>query len=174
MARVMTAVTISNSNGWFDDITIPLNAGLVSIIGQKGSGKSALAELIAFAAGSWEEQEPGSFLRRAGRHLSGTTIKLEWADDTEMEVSLGQEQPDTSEVRYLSQRFVERLCADDQIGTELISEIEAVIFRRELLQLIPRLNGLKPRLPRSKGLTESGYLLPVMKCGQVTLHTSIT
>ena len=29
----------TDSNGWFDDITIPLNAGLVSIIGQKGTGK---------------------------------------------------------------------------------------------------------------------------------------
>ena len=31
-------------------------------------------------------------------------------------------------VRYLSQKFVERLCAEDQIGAELIQEIEAVIF----------------------------------------------
>jgi hypothetical protein len=40
------AMQISDSNGWFDNITIPLNPGLVSIIGQKGTGKSALAELI--------------------------------------------------------------------------------------------------------------------------------
>ena len=53
-ARVIGAIKISDSNGWFDDFTIPLNAGLVSIIGQKGTGKSALAELLAYAAGSWQ------------------------------------------------------------------------------------------------------------------------
>jgi hypothetical protein len=50
-ARVIQSVTIADSQGWFTDDQIPLNAGLVSIIGQKGSGKSALADLIAFAAG---------------------------------------------------------------------------------------------------------------------------
>ena len=40
-ARVIDKVRLSNSGGWFDDIEIPLTAGLVSIIGQKGSGKSA-------------------------------------------------------------------------------------------------------------------------------------
>ena len=76
-ARVIRALKISNSNGWFDEVTIPLNAGLVSIIGQKGTGKSALAELIAYAAGSLRADEAGSFLRRAGEHLSGLTIELE-------------------------------------------------------------------------------------------------
>ena len=31
-------------------------------------------------------------------------------------------------MRYLSQKFVERLCADDEIGAELLREVEAVIF----------------------------------------------
>ena len=68
-ARVIRAVRLSRSSGWFDDVEIPLNAGLVSIIGQKGSGKSALAEIIAYTGGSWVTDEPGSFLKRAGAHL---------------------------------------------------------------------------------------------------------
>ena len=36
-ARVIDKVRLLNSGGWFDDIEIPLTAGLVSIIGQKGS-----------------------------------------------------------------------------------------------------------------------------------------
>jgi AAA15 family ATPase/GTPase len=127
-ARVIRALKISNSNGWFDDVTIPLNAGLVSIIGQKGTGKSALAELIAYAAGSWRADEAGSFLRRAGEHLSELTIELEWADNEVSTVQLWDDPPEGEGVRYLSQKFVERLCADDQIGTELVAEIESVIF----------------------------------------------
>ena len=41
---------------------------------------------------------------------------------------LGDEQSGNREVRYLSQKFVERLCSDDHIGTELVREIEAVVF----------------------------------------------
>ena len=41
---------------------------------------------------------------------------------------LWDDQPEEEGVRYLSQKFVERLCADDHIGTELVVEIESVIF----------------------------------------------
>ena len=127
-ARVIRYVRLSRSSGWFDNDQIPLNARLVSIIGQKGSGKSALAEIIAYTAGSWVTDEPGSFLKRAGAHLEDMTVELEWADDTVSEIRLGDEQSGENEVRYLSQKFVERLCADDHIGSELVREIESVIF----------------------------------------------
>lgn len=35
---------------WFNNIQIPLNPGLVAIIGNKGSGKSALTDIIALCA----------------------------------------------------------------------------------------------------------------------------
>ena len=127
-ARVIRSVTLSHSSGWFDDVEIPLNAGLVSIIGQKGSGKSALAELVAYAAGSWLTDEPGSFLKRAGEHLKDLRVELNWADDAVSQAQIGDGQSDEHEVRFLSQKFVERLCSDDHIGTELVSEIEAVVF----------------------------------------------
>jgi hypothetical protein len=79
-ARVIRSVKLSHGAGWFDDTSIPLNAGLVSIIGQKGSGKSALAELIAFAAGSWHQDSAGTFLTRAGDHLQNLSVELEWVD----------------------------------------------------------------------------------------------
>ena len=126
--RIIRSVTLSNSDGWFDDIKIPLNDGLVSIIGQKGSGKSALTELMAYAAGSWLTDEPGSFLKRAGDHLQNLRVDLNWANDKVSEVCIGEGQSDKREVRFLSQKFVERLCADDYIGTELVEEIERVIF----------------------------------------------
>jgi ABC-type Mn2+/Zn2+ transport system ATPase subunit len=127
-ARVIRSVTLSASNQWFDDVEIPLNGGLVSIIGQKGSGKSALAELLAYAAGSWEVQESGSFLRRAEEHLNGMGVRIHWANDTYSGGQIGGDQSEAYEVRYLSQKFVEHLCSEDQIGTELVQEIERVIF----------------------------------------------
>lgn len=127
-ARTIKAVQISNANDWFDDVSISLNPGLVSIVGQKGSGKSALAELIAYAAGSWQTEGKESFLTRAGEHIEGLTVKLIWADDSESEIRFWDNQSGANEVRYLSQRFVEHLCSEDNIGSELVREIESVIF----------------------------------------------
>lgn len=127
-ARVINAIRISGSNGWFDDVEIPLNPGLVSVIGQKGAGKSALAELTACAAGSWVTAESSSFLRRAGEPLRGTKVELEWGDGEVSAITIGDDPTDDGHVRYLSQKFVERLCSDDHIGEELVREIEAVVF----------------------------------------------
>ena len=127
-ARVIRSVALARSGGWFEDVEIPLNAGLVSIIGQKGSGKSALAEVTAYTAGSWETEGSSSFIKRAGEHLQDLLVTLNWADGERTEGRLGDEQSGNREVRYLSQKFVERLCSDDHIGTELVREIEAVVF----------------------------------------------
>ena len=127
-ARVIDMIRLSNSNGWFDDIKIPLSAGLISVVGQKGSGKSALAEVTAYAAGSWVKDGSGSFLSRVGTHLDDLIVELLWADGKVSKVRVGDEQSDDQGVRYLSQKFVERLCADDYIGEELVSEIENVVF----------------------------------------------
>lgn len=127
-ARVLQRISLSNADGWFDDLEVPLNPGLVSIIGQKGSGKSALAEIAAHAADSWNTEEPGSFLRRAGSYLDDVSVTLTWADGTSTEARLGDEQSDQRKVRYLSQKFVERLCTEDRMGGELVREIEGVIF----------------------------------------------
>ncbi len=126
-ARVIDKVTLKGGGQWFASDPIPLNASLVSIIGQKGSGKSALAELMAFAAGGWEAAE-GSFIGRAGAHLNELVVELEWADGSKTIALLFGAPPDTGSVRFLSQRFVEKLSADDRLGDDLVREIEAVIF----------------------------------------------
>ena len=179
-ARVIRSVTLSRSGDWFDEVEIPLNAGLVSIIGQKGSGKSALAELVAYAAGSWLTDEPGSFLKRAGGHLQDIRVELNWVGGAVSQVRIGDDQPDVHDVRFLSQKFVERLCSDDHIGTELVSEIEAVVFSYldptdtlnassfdELRAL--RTGGIRSRraaAARRGGETYPRRMLLARKCGQ--------
>lgn len=159
-ARLIRSVNLSETGGWFDDAAIPLNPGLVSIIGQKGSGKSALAEIMAYAAGSWQTEEPGSFLRRAGSHLNDLIVDLEWGDGSHSKIALGSDQPEDSAVRYLSQKFVERLCAEDSIGTELVHEIEAVIF--SYLDPTDTLNAsdfAELRAIRTEGIRDEGNRL---------------
>lgn len=127
-ARTLTSINLSNGQGWFADTEIPLNPGMVSIIGQKGSGKSALADLIAYAAGSWIDDDDGCFLRRAEPHLDGLTVTLNWADGATTTETVGGPLSDAKLVRYLSQNYVERICARDGVTRELVREIEQVIF----------------------------------------------
>ena len=127
--RIIKSLHFKNSNGWFADIKFPINPALVSVIGGKGSGKTALLDLTAFATGSWKENK-ASFLYKAHKELIGTEITVEWLggspDNKKIEKPLlsGKE----NKVRYLSQQFVEQLCSEDRVGIELINEIENVIF----------------------------------------------
>jgi ABC-type lipoprotein export system ATPase subunit len=128
-ARVVSKVSIKGDpTGAFKDVVVELNYGLVAIIGQKGSGKSALADMLAFAGGVDASEERQSFLNRAKEYLDGTTISVEWLDGHKTTASPGDDRHRDPAVRYLSQSFVERLCSDDYAGAELTGEIENVIF----------------------------------------------
>ncbi|MCS6267985.1 MAG: hypothetical protein H2174_10535 [Vampirovibrio sp.] len=129
-AHVIESVSITSANDlWFGGSTqIPLNRGLVSIVGARGSGKSALAELIAYAAGGWSSDQKQTFIERAKEHLDGTKVTLAWVDGKQSEATLNQAPSTSSGVRYLSQRFVEQLCSEDHAGGTLATEVEKVVF----------------------------------------------
>lgn len=135
--KIIKSITISNSNSWFEnDKPIPLNEGLVSIIGGKGSGKTAILDLIACATNSYkyyenDETKSKSFLKKAFRELKGTKIKVEWDEGIPDEKEVGNKLEDFIEegkVRYLPQDFIEELCTE--LGKEnLEKQIENVIFQ---------------------------------------------
>jgi hypothetical protein len=127
-SRVIDSVVIKDASSWFGQQTLPLNRGLVAVIGQKGSGKSALAEVIAATAGSWSDTETTGFLARSEHHLDGVEVELAWADGQTTTARIGVQADGPQRVRYLSQRFVERLCAEDHVGAALVQEVESVIF----------------------------------------------
>lgn len=138
---VVDMLVVADSNGWFEDgRDIPLNSGLVAIIGLKGSGKTALADIIAFTAGAQLDEE-NSFLTRAKEHISGLNSLLVWTDGTP-EPAVVPDQPggqSGASVKYLSQKFVDNLCSGDVLSEELHREIESVIFLH--LELEDRLDA---------------------------------
>lgn len=69
----------SNPDGdWLSGIELPLNCDLVAIIGNKGSGKSALADVIALVGNS-RQSAHFSFLKRDRfRGKSGDPAKHFW------------------------------------------------------------------------------------------------
>ena len=135
--KVIKSITISNSNNWFENKPILLNEGLVSIIGGKGTGKTAILDLIAYATESYkcyekDENKSKSFLKKAFKELKGAKIKVEWEDGNSDEKEIKdklEEFVKEGKVRYLPQDYVDQLCSE--IGkNELERQIEDVIFQK--------------------------------------------
>lgn len=128
-ANVMRSITVTTT-GWFASQPLCLNDGFIAIIGARGSGKTALADLIAAAAGGMDE-EPGqaSFIRKAGPFLTGTRARLEWGDESATDATFPlTHMAIEPRARYLSQQFVERLCAAEGLGSPLLEEMERIVF----------------------------------------------
>ncbi|MFM5580303.1 TrlF family AAA-like ATPase [Aeromonas veronii] len=137
-SQVISKVTITNSP-WVKTPEIALNSGLIAIIGARGSGKTALADMIS--AGCSAIQPNGlnigsntnpSFLSRANQHLGDAKVTLEWGGGEKTQRYLDNRDIDNQlsypRARYLSQQFVEELCSANGISDGLINEIERVIF----------------------------------------------
>jgi hypothetical protein len=140
--KVIKSITISNSKGWFEDRGIPLNEGLISVIGGKGTGKTAILDLIAYATGSYkcyekDENKSKSFLKKAFKELRGTKIKVEWEDSSPDEKEIGEKLEEfnkDAKARYLPQDYVDQLCSE--IGKNVLErQIEDVIFQKIPLEL---------------------------------------
>jgi hypothetical protein len=128
----ISSVSVTRSE-WFASGTVPINPGLVAVIGARGSGKTALADLVAVGAGSLQPFETSaSFVHRARRLLGDATAEVEWSHGETTRHSLCELDSDGQGgdrgVRYLSQQFVEKLCAADGMSDDLLAEIERVVF----------------------------------------------
>lgn len=124
---------------WAQTPIIHLNPGLVAIIGARGSGKTALADMIAAGcdaisedAGEQGFRSSASFLVRARSLLSTAEIELTWAAGHKSAKALNGSSANNSmsypRARYLSQQFVENLCSSGGLSDGLLQEIERVIF----------------------------------------------
>lgn len=137
-SQVISHVRIGDAN-WARTPEIPLNPGLVAIIGARGSGKTALADVVAagcdaITPAGWDGDEhiSPSFLARARRLIGDATTTLTWAGGASVTRSLDGSDANghTSfpRARYLSQQFVEELCSAKGVSDGLVDEIERVIF----------------------------------------------
>ncbi|MGX9857625.1 TrlF family AAA-like ATPase (plasmid) [Limimaricola variabilis] len=137
-SQVISHVSISDAD-WAKTSELALNPGLVAIIGARGSGKTALADIIAAGCDAispegWgaEENNSPSFLSRARELLRDETATLTWGGGTTVNRFLDgrdvNNQYSYPRARYLSQQFVEELCSATGASEGLVEEIERVIF----------------------------------------------
>lgn len=121
---------------WFD-VDLPLGHDLVAIIGNKGSGKSAMADIVALV-GDTKNVKSFSFLNdkrfrssrnRLAQHFVGV---LSWYDGTEFERQLDGDPPETSveKVKYLPQSYVDTLCNELEEGglSTFDKELRKIIY----------------------------------------------
>lgn len=121
--------TVTN---WFD-FELPLNTGLISIIGNKGSGKSALSDIIGHLC-KCTTMHSASFLnqtrfRRLPKNYADDYVAtIHWGDAHSESLSLSTSEYNTTieDAQYLPQQYIEEVCND--IGSEFQSEIDKVIF----------------------------------------------
>lgn len=122
-----------NPDNWFD-FDIGLNTGLTTVIGNKGSGKSAFADLIGYM-GKSENEQHFSFLSK--NRFAKEDKKFNF--DYEGEITWCDGEVHTSEnfstlddlrgfpvVRYLPQRYIEETC--NSLDKKFQNEIDNVIF----------------------------------------------
>jgi hypothetical protein len=138
-SQVIQSVAIDDAD-WTKTTFVPLNPGLVTIIGARGSGKTALADIIAAACDAvplsvWSEDklQTPSFLSRARPLIGSARATLTWGSDETVERALdGSDAGSLSaypRARYLSQQFVEELCSPAGISDGLVHEIERVVYQ---------------------------------------------
>jgi ABC-type dipeptide/oligopeptide/nickel transport system ATPase component len=135
-SQVISAIEIVDAP-WAKSPRLLLNPGLVTIIGARGSGKTALVDMLALGCDAMPHQtNEASFLSRAGDLLIDQSVRLEWQAGDPIERSLtgiNFEAEDYPRARYLSQKFVEDLCSARGMTDSLLSEIERVIFESHSL-----------------------------------------
>ena len=129
----------SNSNfseHWFDKTNIDFGSELIAIIGNKGSGKSALADIIGLLGNSKEYESfpflnKDRFVGRGGGKAEHFYATLHWHDDNKIEKRLDDQydETDIEKVKYIPQSYLEKLC--NEISTkkgDFEAELKNVIF----------------------------------------------
>lgn len=119
---------------WFNNVEIPLNPELVAIIGNKGNGKSALADIIGLCGDYSGNHDDFSFLNKKkfrennGRISQNFEAKLKWVSGAESLKKLSDKVDDsfTEKVKYLPQGYFESITNESVEGFN--KEIENVVF----------------------------------------------
>ena len=121
---------------WLHGCALQINSDLVAIIGNKGSGKSALSDVIGFLGNSNQNKQftflkRNRFLGKSGepaRHFEGV---LTWKDGNIIKKGLSDDpsKDGVELIRYIPQGQFETLCNDHVSG-------ETDVFESELRQIV--------------------------------------
>jgi len=147
--KYIKSIVIENKEGydnrhgsWFSSEVIDLNPELVAVIGNKGSGKSALTDIIGLLGNSHNQkykntsgkiEELFSFLNK-DKFLKGNCAgwflgTLNWQDGSPdiltLDACINENSPEN--VEYLPQKYLEKICSNIE-DDEFRQKLNEVIF----------------------------------------------
>ena len=120
---------------WFNNVSIPVNSELVAIIGNKGSGKSAIADIISLCSNYYNDKDfsfltSKKFREKSGRISKNFEATLTWESGKIDKKNLN-DIPKSTEilaVKYIPQGTFERLSNEISTVEDFQKEIESVVF----------------------------------------------
>ena len=132
--RISKTEAATNPDEWFAS-ELPLSHDMIAIIGNKGSGKSALADIIALA-GDTSRYAYFSFLQkrkfREKKLAQQFEVTATWEDGTLRTRNLQDDpEPDKPElINYIPQEYLESVCTETSVDEEssFQQELRKVIF----------------------------------------------
>lgn len=123
---------------WFDQ-DISFNHNLVAIIGNKGSGKSALADILGLLGNS-NQQASFEFLNAKkfkdlkDNKAANFTATLDWESGHSISKNLSDiiDDAEVETIKYIPQGRLENICNEIEVGddSEFQRELQSVIFSR--------------------------------------------
>jgi len=131
--KIGQASATHSGDTWFKDVSIEFNKELVAIIGNKGSGKSGVADIIGLVGDTHTDKKHFSFLNKSkflkGKLADKFNAQITWesdgkSDEVLLSGDLKTEQPES--VRFIPQNYFE----------ELTNEIEISKFQQVLEKII--------------------------------------
>ncbi|MBT4525548.1 MAG: AAA family ATPase [Deltaproteobacteria bacterium] len=120
---------------WFKEINVPFNKELVAIIGNKGSGKSAIADILSLCSNYYNDSDfsfltSRKFREKQGKIAKNFIAKLFWESGVKDSKKLDESPAETEilNVKYIPQGQFERLTNEINTAKEFQEEIESVVF----------------------------------------------
>jgi ABC-type lipoprotein export system ATPase subunit len=133
--NIKSTVDYNGRNGlWFKDFKLELGLELIAIIGNKGKGKSAIADIIGLLGNAQIDRKDFSFLRTDKFCQKGFgeyfTASIKFYDGSQIDKRLNDDidKASVERVKYIPQAYLEKLCNNEDGG--FTEELNKVVFSR--------------------------------------------
>ncbi len=134
---IKKTIGAKTSETWFN-ASIPLSSELVAVIGKKGSGKSALSDILGLLGNTQQHSSfsfltPSKFRNPKSNKSKQFMALLRWADGTHDTVSNLSENPEkeaVEKIKYIPQSHLEKVCNGIENGkdNQFHHELMKIIF----------------------------------------------
>lgn len=148
----------------FNQNEIRFNEDMIAVIGEKGSGKTALLDMVAHVLGS-QQEDPSSFVQRAKHELKNCNISYNFFGDVVQDITFNETIP-SCRCKYINPVKLSSFCEDESamqsfiksilIHDEIVKENSLIDERKlEIQSKILKINSLDGQLSTKNQILQS-------------------